>query len=130
MSADRRRLIVVSNRAPVSYGRDAQGRTARRGGGGLVTALGPLVSRHEITWIANAMTDEDHVVAAEAGGTFDETGRDGSPYRLRLVTHDPASTSTVSTTSSPTLRSGSCSTGCGISPASLVSTRPGRATGV
>ena len=90
MSADRRRLIVVSNRGPVTYGRDAQGRTARRGGGGLVTALGPLVSRHEITWIANAMTDEDHAVAAEAGGTFDETGRDGSPYRLRLVTHDPA----------------------------------------
>ena len=88
MGADRRRLIIVSNRAPVTYGRDAQGRTARRGGGGLVTALGPLVSRHDITWIANAMTDEDHVVAAEAGGTFDEIGRDGSPYRLRLVTHD------------------------------------------
>jgi trehalose 6-phosphate synthase len=89
MAADRRRLIVVSNRAPVTYGRDADGRTARRGGGGLVTALGPLVSRHEITWIANAMTDEDHAVAAGAGGAFDETGRDGSPYRLRLVTHDP-----------------------------------------
>jgi trehalose 6-phosphate synthase len=90
VAADRRRLIVVSNRAPVTYGRDAQGRTARRGGGGLVTALGPLVSRHEITWIANAMTDEDHAVAAEADGSFDETGRDGSPYRLRLVAHDPS----------------------------------------
>ena len=89
MGADRRRLIVVSNRGPVTYGRDAQGRTVRRGGGGLVTALGPLVSRHEITWIANAMTDEDRAVAAEARGAFDETGRDGSPYRLRLVTHDP-----------------------------------------
>jgi len=89
VAARRRRLIVVSNRAPVTYGRDAQGRTARRGGGGLVTALGPLVSRHEITWIANAMTDEDQAVAAEANGAFDETGRDGSPYRLRLVTHDP-----------------------------------------
>jgi trehalose 6-phosphate synthase len=89
MAPDRRRLVVVSNRAPVTYGRDTQGRTARRGGGGLVTALGPLVSRHEITWIANAMTDEDRAVAAEAGGAFGETGRDGSPYRLRLVTHDP-----------------------------------------
>jgi trehalose 6-phosphate synthase len=86
---DRRRLIVVSNRAPVTYGRDAQGRTARRGGGGLVTALGPLVSRHEITWIANAMTEEDHAVADEANGSFDETGREGSSYRLRLVVHDP-----------------------------------------
>jgi len=86
--ADRRRLIVVSNRAPVTYGRDARGRTARRGGGGLVTALGPLVSRHETTWIANAMTDEDRAVAGEASGTFDETGRDGSSYRLRLVVHE------------------------------------------
>jgi trehalose 6-phosphate synthase len=88
--AGRRQLIVVSNRAPVTYGRDAEGRTARRGGGGLVTALGPLVSRHEITWIANAMSEEDQAVAAEAGGAFEEAGRDGSPYRLRLVTHDRA----------------------------------------
>ena len=90
MAGERRQLIVVSNRAPVTYGRDARGRTARRGGGGLVTALGPLVSRHEITWIANAMSEEDQAVAAEAGGAFEEAGRDGSPYRLRLVTHDRA----------------------------------------
>jgi trehalose 6-phosphate synthase len=88
----RRRLIVVSNRGPVSYRRGADGeRTVRRGGGGLVTALGPLVSRHEVIWIASAMTDEDREVAAEAGGAaFEEAGRDGSPYRLRLVSHDPA----------------------------------------
>jgi trehalose 6-phosphate synthase len=86
----RRKLIVVSNRAPVSYGRGPGGeRSAQRGGGGLVTALRPLVSRHEVIWIASAMTDEDQVVAAEAGGAaFDETGRDGAPYRLRLVAHD------------------------------------------
>jgi trehalose 6-phosphate synthase len=90
VAADRRHLIVVSNRGPISYTRDAQGnRSARRGGGGLVTALGPLVSIHDVTWIANAMTDEDRAVAQEAGGAFDETGRDGSPYRLRLVDHDP-----------------------------------------
>jgi trehalose 6-phosphate synthase len=90
--APRRRLIVVSNRGPVSYRRGEDGsRFARRGGGGLVTALGPLVSRHDVIWIASAMTDEDRAVAAEArGGAFDETGRDGSRYRLRLVRHDPA----------------------------------------
>ena len=90
MEASRRKLIVVSNRAPVSYSRGPGGeRSARRGGGGLVTALRPLVSRHEVTWIASAMTDEDRVVAAEAGGAaFDEAGRDGAPYRLRLVAHD------------------------------------------
>jgi trehalose 6-phosphate synthase len=91
VEAPRRRLIVVSNRGPVSYRLDADGtRSARRGGGGLVTALGALVSGHDVTWIASAMTDEDHAVAREAGGSaFEETGREGSPYRLRLVQHDP-----------------------------------------
>ena len=82
----RRKLIVVSNRGPVSYGRDARGeRTARRGGGGLVTALRGLVSYHDVTWIASAITAEDHVLAGE---TIAETARDGSPYRLHLVAHD------------------------------------------
>jgi trehalose 6-phosphate synthase len=54
----RRKLIVVSNRGPVSYGRAADGtRTARRGGGGLVTALRSLVSYHDVTWIASAITE-------------------------------------------------------------------------
>src|SRR5262245_61090924 len=35
------------------------------------------------------MTEEDRVVAREAAGAFDETGRDGSPYRMRLVDHEP-----------------------------------------
>jgi trehalose 6-phosphate synthase len=82
----RRKLIVVSNRGPVSYGRAADGtRTARRGGGGLVTALRSLVQYHDVTWIASAITEEDR---AAAGETFDETAADGSPYRLRLVAHD------------------------------------------
>jgi trehalose 6-phosphate synthase len=82
----RRRLIVVSNRGPVSYGRDAQGnRTARRGGGGLVTALRSLVAYHDVTWIASAITPEDRALA---GRTIDETARDGSPYRLHLIAHD------------------------------------------
>jgi trehalose 6-phosphate synthase len=87
----RRKLIVVSNRGPVTFSRASDGlRTARRGGGGLVTALGTLASQHEVTWIASAMTEEDRAVAAEAGGgAFEEQTRDGSPFRLRLVTHDP-----------------------------------------
>jgi len=90
--ADRRRLIVVSNRGPVSFTRDEDGnRTAKRGGGGLVTALRSLVSHHDVTWIASAMTEEDRAVVAEAGGeAIDEIARDGSRYRLRLVPHDPA----------------------------------------
>ena len=92
MTAPRRKLIVVSNRGPVSFGRDDEGaRVARRGGGGLVTALRSLVSLHDVTWIASAMSKEDRVVSAEAReASVDEVARDGSRYRLRLVAHDEA----------------------------------------
>ena len=54
-----------------------------------MTALRSLVSDHDVTWIASAMSDEDRAVAAEAGGEArEETARDGSAYRLRLVAHD------------------------------------------
>jgi trehalose 6-phosphate synthase len=88
----RRKLIVIANRAPVSYARTADGeRTTARGGGGLVTALRSLVTHHDVTWIASAMNDEDRAVAAERGGdAFEETSREGAPYRLRLVAHDPS----------------------------------------
>ena len=82
-----RPLIVVSNRGPVGYERDASGeRVARRGGGGLVTALRGLVARHEVTWIASAITPEDRAVAVD--GTVEETLGDGASFRLRLVAHD------------------------------------------
>jgi trehalose 6-phosphate synthase len=89
---ERRRLIVVSNRGPSSFTRDEAGkRVARRGGGGLVTALRSLVAHHDVTWIASAMTEEDRAVVDEAGGeAIEELAHDGSPYRLRLVAHDPA----------------------------------------
>jgi trehalose 6-phosphate synthase len=88
---DRQKLIVVSNRPPVTFGRDADGnRVPRRGGGGLVTALRSLVERHDVTWVACAMGAEDRAVATEARDeAFEERARDGSAYRLRLVTPDP-----------------------------------------
>src|ERR1041385_3536047 len=85
----RRKLIVVSNRGPVTYGRSEGERIARRGGGGLVTALRSLVLHHDVTWIASAMSDEDRVVARNNNGeACEETARDGSTFRLRLLAHD------------------------------------------
>jgi trehalose 6-phosphate synthase len=70
-------LIVVSNRGPVTYARDANGaRVERRGAGGLVTALRGL---RDVTWIASATTDEDRVVAAEGGNLV---AHDPEAYRL------------------------------------------------
>ena len=86
----RRKLIVVSNRGPITYVRGTDGqRLARRGGGGLVTALRSLVSHNDVTWIASAMSDEDRAVAVDAGGAaIEEESRDGSSFRLRLLAHD------------------------------------------
>jgi trehalose 6-phosphate synthase len=87
--ASRRNLIVVSNRGPVTFNWSGGERVARRGGGGLVTALRSLVLHHDVTWIASAMSDEDRVVALDnSEEAFEETARDGSSYRLRLIAHD------------------------------------------
>jgi trehalose 6-phosphate synthase len=86
---ERRKLIVVSNRGPVSYRREHGERVPRRGGGGLVTALRSLVVEHDVTWVASAMTAEDRALAAEAGGeAVEERSREDAAYRLRLVAHD------------------------------------------
>src|SRR6266487_3873295 len=89
MGVGRRKLIVVSNRGPLTYGRDGDERVTRRGGGGLVTALRGLVAHHDVTWIASAMSEEDRAVVEEAGGAaVEEALGSDSPLRLRLVAHD------------------------------------------
>ncbi len=103
--SERRKLIVVSNRGPVSYGREDGRRVARRGGGGLVTALRGLLAENDVTWIASAMTEEDRAVADEGDGeAIDERSREGAPYRFRLVAHDePAYDWYYNVISNPTL---------------------------
>jgi trehalose 6-phosphate synthase len=86
----RRKLLVVSNRAPVTYLREDGTRRAKRGGGGVVTALGGLLAHHDVTWVASAMSDEDRAAVAEHDGSFVEQTADGASYRLRLVPHEPA----------------------------------------
>jgi trehalose 6-phosphate synthase len=79
MALTGRRLIVVSNRGPVSYERRDGRRVARRGAGGLVTALSAFAAHHDVIWIASALTDEDRAVAREAGGAYEG---------VRFVVHD------------------------------------------
>src|ERR671913_105400 len=77
-------LVLVSNRGPATF-EDGQ---AKRGGGGLVTALKGLVHHRDAVWVASAMTDEDVRVAEERGGKSFPVGLDGDTYRIRLVTSD------------------------------------------
>src|SRR5438128_12537614 len=64
-----RRVILVSNRGPVQYGREGGARTTTRGAGGLVTALSGLGRQlQDGVWVCSAMSDEDVVVARESPG--------------------------------------------------------------
>ena len=81
-------LVVVSNRGPLGFRHGPGGELETSGGaGGLVTALRPLVDRHDVTWVASAMSDADREVAAS--GRRLERSASGSPFALRLVAHDP-----------------------------------------
>jgi trehalose 6-phosphate synthase len=83
-------LVIVSNRGPAQFERDAAGnRTVRRGGGGLVTALTGLVRHRKALWVASAMTEEDVAVAVEADGDAVEVELDGIGYEVCLVESDP-----------------------------------------
>jgi trehalose 6-phosphate synthase len=82
-------LVIVSNRGPAQFDRDAEGeRVVRRGGGGLVTALTGLVSHRKALWVASAMTDEDVAVAVEADGGAVDVEVDGVSYEVCLVESD------------------------------------------
>ncbi len=84
---ERHHLIVASNRGPVTFRVDDTGaRVARRGGGGLVTALGGLARHHDVTWIAHAMGPADVAAMDEAPPQgLCELSREGFEYHLRLV---------------------------------------------
>ncbi len=84
------RLVIVSNRGPAEFRREpGQERQARRGGGGLVTALTGLVARRDALWVASAMTDEDVAVAREAGGNPVDVSIDGTSYDVLMVESEP-----------------------------------------
>ena len=77
-----RPIVIVSNRGPVSFRLDSEGRPeAHRGAGGLTSGLGPLVRDTDTLWIAAALTDGDMAVAGE--GVIEAEG-----FRVRLLAFD------------------------------------------
>ena len=66
-------LVVASNRGPVSFRLDDEGRPVRAGSaGGLAAALQPLLAGSGATWVACAMSEGDR--AAVAAGLFADDG--------------------------------------------------------
>ena len=83
-------LVLVSNRGPATFERDDDGElVARRGGGGLVTALTGLVNHRDALWIASAMSEEDAEASKEHDGKSFDCDVEGTEYRVRLVESDP-----------------------------------------
>jgi trehalose 6-phosphate synthase len=84
-SVSPRPIVLVSNRGPLTFERDAAGALApRRGAGGLVSGIGPLlVDSADATWLAAAITDGDREAAS--AGVVEADG-----FRVRMLAIDEA----------------------------------------
>ena len=75
--------MLLSNRGPISFELGDDGALAgRRGAGGLVSGIGPLIVDTPTTWIAAAISDGDRLAAER--GVLEQEG-----FRVRLLAIEP-----------------------------------------
>ena len=80
------RVLVASNRGPVSFSRTEDGRlTARRGGGGMVSGLSSVAGQAEVLWVCAALSDADRAAAGAAPDGYLEDGGDGTGSAVRML---------------------------------------------
>lgn len=83
-----RRLIIATNRGPVSFAIGADGSLRpRRGSGGLVTALSQIGRHVPVTWVAAAMSEGDRRAASDPRLLREAAGGDDT-VRLRFAAVD------------------------------------------
>jgi trehalose 6-phosphate synthase len=85
------RVLIASNRGPVSFTLDANGRlSARRGAGGLVSGLSSVADHSHLLWVCAALSDADR--AAARGALDGRMGMDGTPggSAVRMLDIPPA----------------------------------------
>ena len=81
-----RSLILASNRGPVEHYVAPDGRAeARRGSGGIVTALNSMAQTAQFTWIASAMGEGDRLIAGSSQGSSYRSPLPGHKIDLRYV---------------------------------------------
>src|SRR5215469_104974 len=67
-SAAGRRVLVASNRGPLSFTRGDDGQlTAKRGGGGMVSGLSAVAETEDMLWVCAALSDDDRAAARASG---------------------------------------------------------------
>lgn len=76
-----RPIVLVSNRGPLSFDVQDGQPVAKRGAGGLVSGLAPLVTGTETRWLAAAISDGDRLAAEQ--GALDAEG-----FHVRLLALD------------------------------------------
>jgi trehalose 6-phosphate synthase len=85
------RVLIASNRGPVSFTLGGDGRlSAKRGAGGLVSGLSSVADHSDLLWVCAALSDADR---AAARGTLDgRMGLDGTPggSAVRMLDIPPA----------------------------------------
>ncbi len=75
-------IVIASNRGPIHFEVKPDGSlVAKRGAGGLVTALAALAEQHELLWVASAMSAGDRQWARQHTGQPAEV----EGVRLRLI---------------------------------------------
>jgi trehalose 6-phosphate synthase len=78
-----RPVVLLSNRGPVTFEPGADGSLqSRRGAGGLVSGIGPLIAELGATWIAAAISDGDRAMAER--GVVEADG-----FRVRMLAIEP-----------------------------------------
>ncbi|WP_179023005.1 trehalose-6-phosphate synthase [Streptomyces sp. IMTB 2501] len=87
-AAEKARVLVASNRGPVSYAREGDGSLrARRGGGGLVSGLSAIGAEADSVWVCAALGDGDReAVRRAAGGLL--PAEDTGGQRVRMLDID------------------------------------------
>ena len=84
-------VLIASNRGPVSFTLDSDGRlSARRGGGGVVSGLSSVAEHGRSLWVCAALSDADR--AAARGALDGRMGTDGTPggQGVRMLDIPPA----------------------------------------
>jgi trehalose 6-phosphate synthase len=85
----RGRVLVASNRGPVSFRLSHDGKlTSRRGGGGMVSGLSSVAGQAEMLWVCAALSDADRTAARAAPGGYLDTpdaSLDGAGSAVRML---------------------------------------------
>src|ERR1700684_1731722 len=83
------KILIASNRGPVSFTRGDDGcLTRHRGAGGLVSGLSAVAGQADVLWVCAALSDADRAAAKAAPEGRIDSG-DGSAVRMLAIPATP-----------------------------------------